>query len=92
VAVLRFDKPAALKVFAKYWRQRTPTVEEPYEFAAKSVELNPRVEPETVRTVLNWMSASDGALEKFYDNSVADELAKEGFLARLNKRVIAREH
>jgi ABC-type nitrate/sulfonate/bicarbonate transport system substrate-binding protein len=83
VAALRPRKQQALEMIGKYSRQRAAARDEIYEEATKHLERNPRVEPEVIQTVLEWMGRPDTPVEKFFDNSIIDRLAREGFINKL---------
>lgn len=85
IAALRTDKPEAMKVLAKYMRQRGGSVETHYQYVMRYLNPVPRVEPAAVETVLKMIGQSSPPGMKIYDNSIMDRLVKEGFIERLNK-------
>ena len=84
VAALR-KKERALKVLAKYLGGRVGGLDEPYEYAVKYLDREPRVEPAVIQTVLDWEGKPDTPVQRFFDNSVIDRLAREGFIDNLYK-------
>jgi NitT/TauT family transport system substrate-binding protein len=84
VAALR-KKERALKVLAKYLGGRAGGLDEPYEYALKYLDREPRVDPAVIQTVLDWEGKPDTPVQRFFDNSVIDRLAREGFIDNLYK-------
>jgi ABC-type nitrate/sulfonate/bicarbonate transport system substrate-binding protein len=86
VAALHHDKPRALKVIAKYSRRTHPkNLEDHYQDSVTYLERIPRVEPESVSTILEFAGKRGVPLETIYDNSIVDRLVREGFIERLYK-------
>jgi NitT/TauT family transport system substrate-binding protein len=86
VAALNQQKPRALAALAKYTRLSDPKmVQDMYDEDLYSLEKIPRVEPDAVNTILDFMGKSGAPLESFADNSIVDKMAGEGFFARLYK-------
>jgi ABC-type nitrate/sulfonate/bicarbonate transport system substrate-binding protein len=86
VAALR-KKEEALKVLAKYLRARAGTLDEPYEYAVKYLERDPKVEPAVIQTVLDWEGKAGEPASRFFDNGAVERIAKEGFIDNLYKAV-----
>lgn len=84
VAALR-KKDRAMNVLGKYLRGRTGGLDEPYEYALKYLDREPRVEPAVIQTVLDWEGKPDTPVQRFFDNSIIDRLAREGFINNLYK-------
>jgi ABC-type nitrate/sulfonate/bicarbonate transport system substrate-binding protein len=84
VAALR-KKDEAIKVLGKYLRARSDALEGPYEYALKSLERDPKVEPAVIQTVLDWEGKGGEPASRFFDNSAAERIAKEGFIDNLYK-------
>jgi NitT/TauT family transport system substrate-binding protein len=82
VAALHKRKQRAIEVLNKYLR-RSSTDEEPYSYAIKYLERYPRVDPETIQTVLSWMKISDASVNRFFDNSIIENLNQQGFVDKL---------
>jgi ABC-type nitrate/sulfonate/bicarbonate transport system substrate-binding protein len=86
VAALHQDKPRALKVIAKYSRRtQAKHLEDHYQDAVTYLERIPRVEPESVSTILEFEGKKNARLETFFDNSIVDRMVREGFIDRLYK-------
>ncbi|MBI3076430.1 MAG: ABC transporter substrate-binding protein [Deltaproteobacteria bacterium] len=82
IAALRQRKEQAIRVIAKYLRseERAP---EGYEYAVTYLARVPRVEPETVYSVLDVLGKGRLPLEQFADNTILDKIEREGFVARI---------
>ena len=81
------QKERALKVIAKYTRLKDPKlIEELYNDAAKFLERVPRVEPEAIAPIVEFMGKKPIPLETIADNSIVDRLVREGFIERLYKK------
>ncbi len=86
VAALHQQKEKALKTIAKYARLADlKRVEETYQDAITYLTRVPRVDPEAVRTILEFMGKKGVPLETFADNSIMDRLIREGFIDKLYK-------
>ncbi len=86
VAALHTQKEKALKIIAKYSRLVDPKrVEETYNDSVTYLARVPRVDPEAVRTILEFMGKKGVPLETFADNSIMDRLIREGFVDKLYK-------
>lgn len=84
VAALNNEKEMALKIIAKYSRQPDPKkLEEHYQDSVTYLDKIPRVEPEAVITILEFMGKKGVPLETFADNSIVDRLVREGLIDRL---------
>jgi len=84
VAAMHNQKPRALATLAKYTRlNEAKQVQEMYDADLYSLEKIPRVDPEAVTTILDFMGKGGTPLETFADNSIMDRLIKEGFITRL---------
>jgi ABC-type nitrate/sulfonate/bicarbonate transport system substrate-binding protein len=87
VAALHQDKKRALEVVAKYMRVADPRMWQiVYEDSANFLEKIPRVEPEAVLTILEFIGKKDVPLKTFVDNSIVDRLISEGFIDRLYEK------
>jgi len=86
VAAHHFQKEKALKAIAKYSRLRDPKkVQQIYQDSMTYLEKVPRVEPEAILSILEFMGKRDVALEKIADNSIVDRLVREAFVDKLYK-------
>ncbi len=87
VAALHNQKSQALKTLAKYTRLKdSKMLEDLYRDSTTYLERVPRVEPEAVKTILQFMGKGDVPLETFADNSIVDRLVKEGFVEKLYQK------
>jgi len=60
--------------------------EELYKDADKFLERVPRVEPEAIAPIVEFMGKKPIPLETIADNSVIDRLVREGFIEKLYKK------
>jgi ABC-type nitrate/sulfonate/bicarbonate transport system substrate-binding protein len=87
VAALHHDKPRALKVIARYSRRTNPKqLEDHYHDSVTYLERVPRVEPESVATILDFEGKKNVPVESFFDNSIVDRMVREGFIERLYRK------
>lgn len=87
VAAIHFQKEKAIKAIAKYSRLRdAKKIEEIYEDSIEYLERVPRVEPEAVFSILEFMGKKGIPLEAFADNAIVDRMVREGFVERLYKK------
>lgn len=85
VAAIRTKKDQTFKVLAKYMRVPSEMLDESYEYAVKYLDRVPKVEPAVVQTVLSWEGKSEIPVKDFFDNTIIDRLARDGFIDRLYK-------
>lgn len=86
VAIVKTRKERTVQILEKYARQRstgTEEIEQMYDAAVKYLEGNPRIDPIVVRQVLASMGGSNTHIDKFYDNTILDQISKDGFIERL---------
>lgn len=87
VAAAHYQKEKTLKVIAKYARLKDPKMmEEFYKDADKFLDRVPRVEPEAIAPIVEFMGKKPIPLETIADNSVIDRLVREGFIEKLYKK------
>lgn len=87
VAAIHFQKERAYKAIAKYARLRDEKkIEEIYQDSIMYLEKTPRVEPEALDSILEFMGKKGVPLDTFADNSIVDKMVREGFIDRLYKR------
>ena len=87
VAAAHYQKEKTLKVIAKYARLKDPRMmEEFYKDADKFLDRVPRVEPEAIAPIVEFMGKKPIPLEAIADNSVIDRLVREGFIEKLYKK------
>jgi ABC-type nitrate/sulfonate/bicarbonate transport system substrate-binding protein len=83
VAALHLQKAQALRILAKYARLADPKrVQQVYADAAAYLDRVPRVEPEGVHTILEFMGKKV-PLEALVDNSLVDRMVRDGFVKKL---------
>jgi ABC-type nitrate/sulfonate/bicarbonate transport system substrate-binding protein len=92
VAAMNQDKPATLRVLAKYFKRSDPDfLDETYRLVTRFTEKIPRVDARNVATVLEFEPVKGVDAEtlgpKVIDNSVVDKLAKEGFIDKAFAKV-----
>jgi NitT/TauT family transport system substrate-binding protein len=87
VAAMHSQKEKAYGAIAKYARLRDQKkIDEIYQDSIVYLEKTPRVEPEAINSILDFMGKKGVALETFADNSLVDKMTREGFIDRLYKK------
>jgi len=87
VAAIHFQKERAFRAIAKYARLRDPKkIDEIYQDSIVYLEKTPRVEPESINSILDFMGKRGVPLETFADNSIVDKMVRERFVDRLYKK------
>lgn len=87
VAATLNQKERAFKVIQKYTRLKDPRlIEELYTDSVKFLERVPRVEPEAIAPIVEFMGKKPIAVETVADNSIVDRLVREGFVDKLFKQ------
>jgi NitT/TauT family transport system substrate-binding protein len=87
VAAIHFQKDRAYKAIAKYARLRDQKkIEEIYQDSIIYLEKTPRVEPDAINSILEFMGKKGVPLETFADNAIVDKLVREGFIEKLYKK------
>ena len=87
VAAMHYQKEKAYGAIAKYARLRDQKkIEEIYQDSIVYLEKTPRVEPEAINSILDFMGKKGVPLETFADNSLVDKMTREGFIDRLYKK------
>jgi NitT/TauT family transport system substrate-binding protein len=87
VAAMHYQKEKAYGAIAKYARLRDQKkIEEIYQDSIVYLEKTPRVEPEAINSILDFMGKKGVAPETFADNSLVDKMTREGFIDRLYKK------
>ena len=81
------NKNFAVQVLQKYTKQASPEIlSNTYDYFAKNTPVVPLTDPEAIQTALPTDKPSNRKMEEFYDNSLVEELAREGFMkATTNK-------
>ncbi|HEX7229246.1 MAG TPA: ABC transporter substrate-binding protein [Candidatus Binatia bacterium] len=87
VAAMHYQKEKAYRAIAKYARlSDQKKIEEIYQDSIVYLEKTPRVEPEAINSILDFMGKKGVPLETFADNSLVDKMTREGFIERLYKK------
>jgi len=87
VAAIHYQKAAAYKAIAKYARLRDEKkIEEIYQDSILYLEKVPRVEPDAINSILDFMGKKGTPPETFADNSLVDKMVREGFIDKLYKK------
>jgi NitT/TauT family transport system substrate-binding protein len=87
VAAMHYQKEKAFRAIAKYARLRDQKkIDEIYQDSIVYLEKTPRVEPEAIHSILDFMGKRGVPLETFADNSLVDKMTREGFVERLYKK------
>jgi NitT/TauT family transport system substrate-binding protein len=87
VAAIHYQKERAFKAIAKYARLRDQKkIDEIYQDSVLYLEKVPRVEPDAVNSILDFMGKKGVPLDTFADNSIVDKLVRENFIDKLYKK------
>jgi ABC-type nitrate/sulfonate/bicarbonate transport system substrate-binding protein len=87
VAAMHYQKEKAYRAIAKYARLRDQKkIDEIYQDSIVYLEKTPRVEPEAINSILDFMGKKGVPLDTFADNSVVDKMIREGFIDRIYKK------
>ena len=87
IAAAHEHKDKALKVIQKYTRLKDQKlIEELYNDSAKFLDRVPRLEPEAIAPIVEFMGKKPIAVETVGDNSIVDRLVREGFVDKLYKK------
>jgi ABC-type nitrate/sulfonate/bicarbonate transport system substrate-binding protein len=87
VAALHHQKESALRVISRYARLSDPKkAEDLYLGSIAALERVPRVEPEAVLSILEFMGKKGVALETFVDNSIMEKVIREGVADKLYRK------
>lgn len=87
VAAIHFQKERANRAIAKYARLRDQKmIDEIYQDSIIYLEKTPRVEPDSINPILDFMGKGGVPLETFADNSFVDKMVREGFVEQLYKK------
>jgi ABC-type nitrate/sulfonate/bicarbonate transport system substrate-binding protein len=87
VAAMHYQKERAYRAIAKYARLHDQKkVDEIYQDSIVYLEKIPRVEPEAINSILDFMGKKGVPLETFADNTLVDKMVREGFIEKLYKK------
>lgn len=77
----RQNKNYAVQVLQKFTKQASPEIlSQTYDYFSKNTPAMPLTDPEAIRAGLPTDKPSNRRVEDFYDNSILEELAREGFI------------
>jgi hypothetical protein len=83
----RAPQEKAYQTIAKYAGLRDQKkIDEIYQDSILYLEKTPRVEPEAINSILNFMGKKGVAVETFADNTLVDKMVREGFIDKLYKK------
>ncbi|HTF92150.1 MAG TPA: hypothetical protein VK632_03845, partial [Verrucomicrobiae bacterium] len=83
----RQNKNYAVRVLQKYTKQTSPEIlSQTYDYFAKNTPVMPLTDAESIQAALISDKPSNRKVEDFYDNSILEELAREGFLKTLSNK------
>jgi len=87
VAAIHYQKEKAYRAIAKYARLRDQKkIDEIYQDSILYLEKTPRVEPEAINSILDFMGKKGVPVETFADNTLVDKMTREGFIEKLYKK------
>jgi ABC-type nitrate/sulfonate/bicarbonate transport system substrate-binding protein len=87
VAAMHFQKERAYRAIAKYARSNDQKqIDEIYQDSLVYLEKTPRVEPESINSILEFMGKRGVPLETVADNTFVDKMVREGFIEKLYKK------
>src|SRR6476646_3263540 len=87
VAAMHYQKERAYRAIAKYARLHDQKkIDEIYQDSIVYLEKTPRVEPEAINSILDFMGKKGMPLETFADNTLVDKMVREGFIEKLYKK------
>ncbi len=87
VAAIHHQKEKAYKAIAKYARLRDEKqIEEIYQDSILYLEKVPRVEPDAITSILDFMGKRGVPLDTFADNAIVDKMVRDGFVDKLYKK------
>jgi ABC-type nitrate/sulfonate/bicarbonate transport system substrate-binding protein len=87
VAATHEQKERALRVIAKYTRLKDARViNDLYSDAVKFLERVPRVEPEAIAPIVEFMGKKPIPIETIADNAIVDRLTREGYFEKLYRK------
>jgi len=87
VAAIHYQKEKAYKAIAKYARLRDQKkIDEIYQDSILYLEKTPRVEPEAINSILDFMGKKGVPVETFADNTLVDKMVREGFIEKLYRK------
>ncbi len=83
----RQNKNYAVQVLQKFTKQASPEIlSQTYDYFSKNTPAMPLTDPEAIQAGLPTDKPSNRRVEEFYDNSILDELAREGFMRTITNK------
>jgi ABC-type nitrate/sulfonate/bicarbonate transport system substrate-binding protein len=87
VAAIHAQKERAYRAIAKYARLKDQKkIDEIYQDSIVYLEKVPRVEPEAINPILEFMGKKTVPVETFADNTFVDKMVREGFVDKLYRK------
>ncbi len=84
---MHYQKERTYRAIAKYARLHDQKkIDESYQDSIVYLEKTPRVEPEAINSILDFMGKKGVPLETFADNTLVDKMVREGFIEKLYKK------
>jgi NitT/TauT family transport system substrate-binding protein len=84
--IYRQNKKFAVQVLQKYTKQTNPEVlSQTYDYFSKNTPALPLTDPAAIQAALQSDKPTNRKPEEFYDNSILDELTREGFVKSISK-------
>ena len=81
------NKNFAVQVLQKYTKQASPEIlSQTYGYFAKNTPVMPLTDPEAIQAALASDKPSNRKAEDFYDNSILEDLAREGFMKAITNK------
>jgi NitT/TauT family transport system substrate-binding protein len=85
--VYRQNKNFAVQVLQKYTKQASPEIlSQTYDYFAKNTPAMPLTDPEAIQAALPTDKPTNRKPEDFYDNSVLEELARDGSIKTITNK------
>ena len=83
----RQNKNYAVQVLQKFTKQASAEIlSQTYDYFSKNPPAMPLTDPEAIQAGLPTDKPSDRRVEDFYDNSILEELAREGFMKTITNK------
>lgn len=87
VQLFRQNRIFAVQVLQKYTKQARPEIlSQTYDYFAKNTPAVPLTDAETIQAALPTDKPGNRKVEDFYDNSILEELAHEGFMKMITSK------
>ncbi|MGE5306145.1 MAG: ABC transporter substrate-binding protein [Alphaproteobacteria bacterium] len=84
--IYHHNKAFAVQVLQKYTKQTDPEVlSQTYDYFSKNTPAMPLTDPAAIQAALQSDKPTNRKAEEFYDNSILEDLAREGFPKTISK-------